>query len=255
MNIILVTTTFYKNIEELRFQLVCRTIDQAVSAGYPIVVVDGSPDLRIAKKLSDTGAIVFPEILRGMAASRRQAIFCALNHCYFNLGDSQVETAIVWLEPEKYDIVRFIPQIVEPIQRGDAMVVIPKRSEQSWQTYPEFQQISEQQANAAYTAATGRHGFDPMFGPMAFRADELAMMLLWNPAVANVQSQYHHHFWPLLISASEVSSVEIDFCYPPEQKQAEEADAATSGQIMEKRQQQLTQLSADYQAVADFLKR
>jgi len=249
MYIIIVTTTFYKNTNNLRFQLACNTIRNAQESGYPIVVVDGSPDPLIAKTFSELGANVFPETIRGMGSSRRLAFVYALR-CLW-LAD-QKEGIIVWIEPEKDDVIRLIDNIVAPIQSGKADISIMKRSDKSLQTYPNFQQESEKIANTAYEKATGRIGYDPMSGPVAFLVSVLQKYFLLNPLQYEISDTYIQHYIPLFIPADRVASVEVDFMYPEVQKTAEETTENKTAK--DKRQWQLESLSADYHTLAQTLK-
>ena len=63
-NTVVVTTTFYKDVNQLRFQLACQMITKARIAGYPVIVVDGSPNPAIANRFRELGAVVYPEICK-----------------------------------------------------------------------------------------------------------------------------------------------------------------------------------------------
>ena len=99
MKIALVTTTFSTKPSDLRFQLALKTCQAAKKAGYPIHIVDGSPNPEISKQLFQAGAVVESEKERGMGASRRQC---------FRMGLNSGADVIVWLEPEKYPFVSLI---------------------------------------------------------------------------------------------------------------------------------------------------
>lgn len=247
MNTVLLTTTFYKSTDELRFKLACQTIQKAVNADYPMVIIDSSRYTEIAEEFVRLGAIVYPQTLDGMGASRRQAFYHALHYLRFELKSQ--EGIVLWLEPEKYDLIRSIPQIIKPIESGQAKIAIAKRSPESWQTYPDFQQESERKANRAYEEATGRQGFDPMFGVVAFLARILHKHLFFSPERSEINDTYIQHYLPLLEPRENAVSIEIDFKYPPEQKAAEEKDS----QIKLKIQSQMEMLSRAYKALAHIV--
>src|SRR3989344_3752818 len=98
-NAVLVTTTFSKSAEDLRFQLALKTCDEAQKAGYPIIIVDGSPEESMRDLLRAHGATVYKEEGRGMGASRRQTI---------KAGIETGAHVIIWLEPEKYPLVPYL---------------------------------------------------------------------------------------------------------------------------------------------------
>jgi hypothetical protein len=62
---------------------------------------------------------------------------------------------IVWLEPEKSDLIRFIPDIVKPILKDVADIVVPKRSDKSWQTYPSYLRDLEADAHKMFCELSG----------------------------------------------------------------------------------------------------
>lgn len=241
--VVVVTTTFYGSTAEPRFGLTCKTIELARQAGRVVVVVDGSPDPSIADTFRALGALVFPQEKPGMGASRRQAFGCAIQHLR-DIGEPK--GVVFWTEPEKHDIIRFIPEIVEPLESG-ALVVIPNRSQASWKTYPEFQVVSEQAANAAYARHTGREGYDPMFGPVAFLVTpEIENLLLnFDPEKHGVPDTYVQHYIPLFLTGETVASVEVDFVYPPDQREQEES--ADNEEIRKKRAWQLETLVKAYE--------
>jgi len=218
MNVVLATTTYYQNPHDLRYLLAKETVRLAGEAGLPIMVVDGAPGLSFSTELRQQGAEVYPQTLAGMGSARRLAFFYALNYllCRRKLPDG----IVIWLEPEKTDLIRFVPRIIKPIIDNKADVVIPSRSPKSWASYPVFQQTSEQDANRVYEQVTQRRGFDPMFGPVAFRAT----FLLTHFVHPFSPDTYIQHFIPMLVPNNRVASVETDFIYPPEQKKSEDND-------------------------------
>lgn len=245
--VVIATTTFYKE-RNLRFELACQTITAAKEAGYEIVVVDGSPDPSISKTFAELGASVYAEILHGMGPSRRQAFFCAC-HLIRMSPDPKPMEVVIWMEPEKVDFISHIRLMLDKLQGTDCSIAIMKRSDKSWQTYPAFQQESEKLANAAYEEYTGRIGYDIMSGPIAFVIGELdippELLLFFNPKKYGLPDTYIQHYLPLFVPKDQTVLVEIDFLYPPEQK--EEEEQAENGEIRNKRQWQMETLIAAYE--------
>src|SRR3989338_2030271 len=251
--IVVVTTTYYKSVSDLRYQLACETIRQARQHDYDIIVVDGSPDPAIRKTFTELGALVFQETTKGMGHSRRLAFFHALNHLYCTLKAE--DGIIVWLEPEKHDLVRFIQEIIAAF-RHNVVAVVPRRTKQSWETYPEFQQASELRANAAFSSAIGRVNLDVMFGPVAFLASRLWQLLLVCPTRFQYPDTYIQQFLliQLLAAEQEVAAVNVNFIYPESSRQAETSEAAGGGPILAKRQEQERILSEAFRQAAGLLK-
>ncbi|PIQ91719.1 MAG: hypothetical protein COV70_02305 [Parcubacteria group bacterium CG11_big_fil_rev_8_21_14_0_20_39_22] len=249
-SIIIVTTTLYKSIKETRFKIACRTIQNAVKAGYPIVIVDGSPDEEIQTKFKDLGAIVFPELHRGMGPSRRQAFFHAWEiACKKDIG------AILWIEAEKDDIIRSVPKIIEPITCAECAIVIPARTPESWKTWPEFQQVTEKEANKIYNNQNfwSDDKIDVMFGPIAFCKELAQHFICINPESIGLPDTYIQHFAPIFASRvnfNDAVRIEIDISYPPEQKDEEEG--VLNNLMKTKRRNQLHTLKIAYERLAEL---
>lgn len=258
-NVILVTTTFYKKENEVRYRLAIDMMMKAKAAGYPVVVVDGSPVIFTRDRFQSVGAFVYSQSLVGMGASRRQAFFMA-NEKAKELGIS----IVLWLEPEKVGIVDLVDQIIEPIANANADIVLPFRSEKSWATYPAAQRQSEEKINAFYNEkvaddmlmGSGDSQFDPAFGPIAFHRT-LARYFIecdgrnMTPPIAD---NYITQYAPLLAVLEEnarVATVEVDFEYPPEQKVEEETQLAE--EMVIKRRRQLDEITRGYMAVMKTL--
>ena len=142
--VVIVTSTFYKSVEELRFVLAVEMVKSAIASGYRVVVVDASPIPDVAVTLKGLGALVFPQLHKGMGPGRRQGFFHA-----FEVASAQGVPFIMWMEPEKIDLIRFVDDIVAPLEADEADIVIPQRSEIAWSTWPAFQVESEKLANSS----------------------------------------------------------------------------------------------------------
>lgn len=227
-------------------------IRAATDAGYTVIDVDASTDPAVCEKLTASGTIVFPQFVPGMGPGRRQMFFHAVEYCRAQGYDDAI---IAWLEPEKVDVVRSIERFVSPLLKG-ADIVILKRSKKSFkETYPAFQVESETLANEVYNKAIGREGYDPMSGPVAFRFLMANYFVGNNPKAFGLEDTYVCHYAPLLAMAdghTVVSSPEIDFSYPPEQRKEEETTLTDA--IREKRKWQLETLSSAYRILGAKVK-
>ena len=245
-------TSFFKQTTEIRFHLDCQLIGNATALNYRVVVVDASPDTAVRHAFSRIGAIVFPQMTKGIGPSRRELFRHAGEESTYS-PDVPLPDIFIWME-EKVDLIRWIPTIIAPILSGEADIVIPSRSEISWQSYPTFQAESEQKANACYADVTGRC-FDVMFGPVAFRRAMLPYFAACNPAERfGVFDTYIQHIAPLeaITHGARVMSVPVDFFYPSVQKVEEET--VLLGAMREKRQWQLEECMNAYRVVARELK-
>jgi hypothetical protein len=237
-NVVLVTTTFYKDPRtELRYKLALETATKAQEAGYYLIVVDGSPDPIVASELRSRGVKVFPQLHQGMGSSRRQVYFHALE--VLKLLGSKERRAIVWLEPEKEDLIQYICSIVDPILNGSADVVIPQRTNTSWDSYPVFQKEMEQQGNAEVAQMTGKPDLDLFFGPVASTTDAAQLVIQCDPKKEGFTDTYIPQLLGsmTLKSGFRVISHPVNFIYPSDQKLEEEVQK--TGEMIRKRKDQL----------------
>lgn len=252
MKITVLTTTFYQSTTELRFHLACQLVGNAIGAGHDVVIVDGSPDDTVYEAFKKIGARVYKQTSRDMGGSRRELFKIALD-C------NDEKSIFLWVEPEKVDVIRLIPKIIAPLEQNEAEIVIPSRTQKSWESYPTFQVASEQKANFVYLETIGKP-FDPMFGPVAYKRGVAAFFAECNPAQEfGATDGYIQHFAPLNAMAKgscNIISVPVDFYYPLAQRIHEESGILD--EMIRKRQWQLDQLVAGYRLAAkalDFPKR
>lgn len=246
-DIVFLTTTFYKTVEDIRFNLACQTIGNAVGLGYDILVVDGSPDTKLLDQFRRIGATVIREKSSGIGESRRQLFRWALE---LTAKDNR-RPIWVWLEPEKTDLVRWIPTIIRPIESNLADIVIVGRTEESWKTYPDLQVKTEQAGNLVYASITGRQ-YDAMMGPiaMAFPVLEKYFANCHPKEQYGAPDNYINHTGAFVAMANgcRVGQVLIDFLYPLAQRHEEEGTLRDS--MIKKRKWQLKEMSEMYLTVA-----
>jgi len=249
MSVIVTTTTFYTDPmgkDRVRFDLARELTQRSVAEGYSIVIVDASPERTVAERLASDGALVFAQLEKGMGAGRRQV----WRHANVLIRpDTQ---GSLWTEPEKPDIVRFIPAMISRMKEKKAKVIIPTRSTASWETYPGFQRASEQIANRVYNNLfQPEQLLDPMHGPVLFTLDALPAFIDFNPAAYGLPDTYVQHYvppWYMRREGWKIAALEVDFVYPPQQKAEEETTQL--GLMMEKRLDQLGKLVDAYFTIA-----
>jgi hypothetical protein len=257
--VVIVTTTFYKSLDELRFRLACDMVTLATSRGYKVVVVDGSPaniQDSVRKVLTDCGAIIFPQLHKSMGPSRRQAFFHA-----WELAMEESVPYILWMEPEKVDLVNFVEEVVYPMSLhytvdDYADIVIPGRTERSKSTWPTFQMESERKAAEIYNEVFGGDGFDTFFGPVAFKTEERVArhFILFNPGLYGTPEEVPDTNIQLFIppiaksAGCKVTSIRVDMTYPPEQRVEEEGEL--NDVMKEKRRHQFETLTAGFRNIA-----
>ena len=232
---ILTTCSFYRDgINDPRFQFAIDTLD-AAQGKYPVCVVEGSPDRRVADAYRARKAFVFPETLPGLGTAKRRSYAVATELAIKN-GIEIIQA----LEIEKTGMVDLVEQAIAPINEGTADVSVAKRSEASWLTYPRFQKETEQQANAAFEDEFGEE-FDMMFGPVGILVGPaigpfLVPNNLYLPErVPDEYIQMHGIMTCYLQGIHVVSSDPLDFVYPEQQRLQEEGDPAMEAKRVRQR--------------------
>jgi hypothetical protein len=214
--------------------------------GHRVVIVDGSPDPIIRTSFYEIGANVYNQVTVGMGGSRREL---------FTLGARFDSNFFIWLEPEKVDLIRWISVITQPILDGNAEIVVPKRTEVGWSSYPVSQMHSEKEANRIFADETGSF-LDVMFGPVAFSRKALPIFEECNPKKSfGVTDGYIQQTAVMVALDRELNvfSQVVDFFYPPVQKYEEET--ILKDVMAKKRQSQFDDLTHSFRVVGEALKR
>ena len=241
--VVLITGTFYKSLDTLRCQLFLRTLEAVKTAGYHMVVVDASPSevrAEFEKRTVGSNVHIYQEQVRGMGPSRRQATFLA-SELAIVIGAK----VLMWLEAEKADMIRFVPELVDvffsPVDVCQYDVVVPYRTGTSWASYPSFQMDEELKQNQKSIEYTGVD-LDVSFGPMLAKVEVARRMILVETARFKEWGIADTYIWQWFVTLAFrlgylIGSVPVDFIYPPEQK-AEE-DRPDNDEMREKRAKQL----------------
>ena len=110
------TVTFYTSVDEVRCALALRLCEVAAECQIPLVVVDASPDPAVPAAMIERGATVHPQQSKGKkGAALREAISRALPL-------AAPKGVLLWLEPEKVDMLRHAAVTARPIIQRDAEV-------------------------------------------------------------------------------------------------------------------------------------
>lgn len=226
--VVLITSTFYKSLDVLRCQLFLRTLEAVKTAGYHMVVVDASPPevrAEFEKRAVGSNVHIYPELVRGMGPSRRQATFIA-SELAVVIGAK----VLMWLEAEKADMIRFVPELVDaffsPMDVHQYDIVVPYRTSLSWASYPVFQMDEELKQNRRSTEHTYQD-LDVAFGPMLARVGVARRMILGETVRFKEWGISDTYVWQWFVTLAfrlgyAIGSVPVDFIYPPEQKAEED---------------------------------
>jgi hypothetical protein len=213
-DVVLVTTTMYSSMNDIRAPLAVKTCLAAKNCGYRIIVADDSSyDIKVA--LRETGATVIDRAPGlGIGASRRLALVEGVN---------SKARVVVWLEPEKYTLIPLLVPSISKVFTREVDVVVPRRK--NLDTYPEYQHFSELRGNHEIGNVTGRPDLDLYFGPRVLSSEAAEFMSKYigkcgeNTYADNWEILFIPIVWMLTPNQSRfiVKSVVVDYDHPPEQ--------------------------------------
>lgn len=146
----LATATFYPSwpideVDKVRGNLAIKTISEIKKRGFSLFISDGGSSEEFLSKISGLGFDIHRQKDLGLSASRRQALTQA------SLKKNTL--AIGLFELEKVSFIKdcFV-QSVQPILENEADLVVPKRDEKSFLSYPDYQSLSEKLLNSHLTS-------------------------------------------------------------------------------------------------------
>ena len=240
--VVLISTTYYPSINDLRLTLALRTAQQARLHHIPFLIVDGSPD-DVQSALRAEGAIILPENPtamggKGKGFAYRYGIRAALERAPALFDAEGNDFVIAISEPEKVDFVRFLPSIsgaILPSTHSSTVpnIILPHRTEASFLTVPEEQRHSERFGNAhlhnvqrELTPALTSSPIDYLFGPVVFHA---SLSSWW---LSNTSPVWDAQIAPYIAAAyagkGRIASINVDYIHPREQTAEEEGKAVWS---------------------------
>ncbi|QQG44018.1 MAG: hypothetical protein HYW86_04100 [Candidatus Roizmanbacteria bacterium] len=268
------TPTLYKNwqpdgnlelnSDSVRGNIALRTFKLTIDAGYQVVVVDGGSNPLYLEELKKLGVTIQPQKGSTMSSAKRECLKTASE-----LPDCKV---LVFIQPEKDAAIANIPQIVLPIMRDHADIVIPARNLQLFEkTCSSVQFKSEKLANRWCNRISHLLGILPkseeldwFFGIKVLKNDpEIVDLFMKRYEISDTQlveekftdpERYSDvDFYPVieaLKSGKKVVSVEIPFEYPASQKEIEEK---LNDQFADKRRRQKISILAEFIQYARFM--
>lgn len=214
-DVTIVTATYYRSSVETRFLLAQCFCEEAQLRKIPLLIVDGSPEPFVRSTFECIGATVVREKDRGMGPSRRQG---------FREAFSNPETKFVcWVEPEKYDLVRYVHEMADYMEQEEANILVPRR--RHFVNYPTMQVHAETLANRMAEIYTGRW-FDRWFGPKLF--DRIGGEYFLNHNGEKYGDRWESIILPVdaaLAGGLNVSGYEVDYTHPYDQLVDEEGRA------------------------------
>lgn len=213
-NALITTTTlakFDQPAEKVRAECILKTIEEATTHGYPIVTIDGGSPKDFVQELRRLGAQVFSQQEPGMGNARRQALRQARE-----LAPNG--HAIIWMEPEKYTLIRELSDPVRTLTEGNYDLVMLRRN--SLDSYPPEQAMAYQLIALATKYLTGIDS-DFGWGPTLMSAGAVEYYLSYESRYGDLWDGIHCPKLQIIHDGLPWTILPVDYRHPPEQTAAE----------------------------------
>ena len=206
-----VTGTYYPDPGDIRFEIACDTARRWSEQELPLVVVDGSPDDKVAGALRARGATVLDAQRPGIASQRQQGTLYVLGQG----GDK-----IITHEPEKPSTPGIAGEVAEMLD--DHSIVVIGRTERSKESMPPFQLRTERLAGWVLEHTLGLPA-DALAGPRGYNRQGMQHLLSYpsdRPGMNNWIYMYDN-LLEARANGERVGGIQADLMYPEAQVEQE----------------------------------
>ncbi|MBU2524535.1 hypothetical protein KKG71_05060 [Patescibacteria group bacterium] len=239
--IIATTTKFdYETVSDIRLQLTLRTFELAKIYGYKVVAVDSNSDDFFLERANVLGVKIFEQKQSGMGNARREAIMHAINTA------ASIDSFIVWIEPEKCNIINHLSRINEYEQANHYELILFYRK--SLESYPREQQLSYSYGRLLSEYLLGQ-SIDLFYGPVAFRKRSIEYFTNYVSSYSDKWDSIHIPKLRIIAAHIPFTQITIDYSHPFEQTSSEMGNL----DLFLKRTEQAHELSIAYIAEAKKL--
>ena len=211
-----VTGTYYPDPGDIRFEIALDTARGWYEQGLPLVVVDGSPDDKVAGALRARGATVLDAQRPGIASQRQQGTLYVLGQG----GDK-----IITHEPEKPSTPGIAGEVAEMLD--DHSIVVIGRTERSKESMPPFQRRTEELAGWVLEHTLGLPA-DALAGPRGYNRQGMQHLLSY-PSDRPGMNNWVYMYYNLLearANGERVGGIQADLMYPEAQVEQETGNPA-----------------------------
>lgn len=212
-----VTGTYYTDRNDVRFEIALDTAEKWKELELPFVVVDGSPDSKVAGALRARGATVLTAYALGIASQRQEGARYVID---------QGGNKIITFEPEKTGMPDFAVRVAEMLGDGDSKVdpsvVVIGRTEASKESMPPFQRRTEELAGWVLERTLGLPP-DALAGPRGYSRQGIQHLLRYPSDRPGMNNWIYMYDNPLAARANgeRVGAIEVDLIYPESQVKQE----------------------------------
>ena len=211
-----VTGTYYPDSGDIRFEIALDTARRWSEQELPLVVVDGSPDDKVAGALRARGATVLAARQPGIASQRQEGARYVLQEG----GDK-----IITHEPEKPSTPGIARAVAEMLD--DHSIVVIGRTERSKESMPPFQRRTEELAGWVLERTLGLPA-DALAGPRGYNRQGIQHLLRYPSDRPGMNNWIYMYANPLAARANgeRVGEIQADLMYPEAQVEQETGNPA-----------------------------
>ena len=211
-----VTGTYYPDPEDIRFEIALDTAKGWSEQELPLVVVDGSPDDKVAGALRARGATVLTARQPGIASQRQEGARYVLGQG----GDK-----IITHEPEKPSTPAIAREVADMLD--DHSIVVIGRTERSKESMPPFQRRTEELAGWVLERTLGLPA-DALAGPRGYNRQGMQHLLRYPSDRPGRNNWIYMYDNPLAARANgeRVGDIQADLIYPEAQVEQETGNPA-----------------------------
>lgn len=211
-----VTGTYYPDLEDIRFEIALDTAKGWSEQELPLVVVDGSPDDKVAGALRARGATVLTARQPGIASQRQEGARYVLGQG----GDK-----IITHEPEKPSTPAIAREVADMLD--DHSIVVVGRTERSKESMPPFQRRTEELAGWVLERTLGLPA-DALAGPRGYNRQGMQHLLRYPSDRLGMNNWIYMYDNPLaaIANGERVGDIQADLIYPESQVEQETGNPA-----------------------------
>lgn len=211
-----VTGTYYPDPEDIRFEIALDTAKGWSEQELPLVVVDGSPDDKVAGALRARGATVLTARQPGIASQRQEGARYVLGQG----GDK-----IITHEPEKPSTPAIAREVADMLD--DHSIVVIGRTERSKESMPPFQRRTEELAGWVLERTLGLPA-DALAGPRGYNRQGMQHLLRYPSDRPGMNNWIYMYDNPLAArdNGERVGDIQADLIYPESQVEQETGNPA-----------------------------
>lgn len=211
-----VTGTYYPDPEDIRFEIALDTAKGWSEQELPLVVVDGSPDDKVAGALRARGATVLTARQPGIASQRQEGARYVLGQG----GDK-----IITHEPEKPSTPAIAREVADMLD--DHSIVVIGRTERSKESMPPFQRRTEELAGWVLERTLGLPA-DALAGPRGYNRQGMQHLLRYPSDRPGMNNWIYMYDNPLAArdNGERVGDIQADLIYPKAQVEQETGNPA-----------------------------